>query len=284
MTVLVCGATGQLGGMITSALLDKGEKPRILVREGSDYQKLVDRGAEAVIGDFKDKASLEKACEGVDTVVTTVNSAHREDETIEGVELEGNKALMDAAKAKGVKHFIFTSVFGVSEDAPVPFFAAKAKAANHLKNSGMGWTVLAPNFFMDVWCEAVVGKRVRDDKKVVVVGEADHKHSFVAAKDVRDYALACIGNEAAHGDHINIGGASPVSWKDVIAAYEKASDKKAEVETVPPKTEIEHLTTMQWNVLGVMETYESKIDMDEPSKKYGVKPTSIEEFAKSRAQ
>lgn len=280
--ILVCGATGMLGGMITKRLLDQGKKVRILVREGSDYRRFVDQGAEPVFGDLKDKASLVKACADVDTVVTTVNSAHRGGaDNLEAIEQRGNFDLIDAAKEAGVGHFIFTSVFGVTPESPVPFFAAKARAVNHLKDSGMAWTVLAPNFFMDVWCKAVVGNRVKEEKPVVVVGEGSKRHSFVAAKDVAAFAVAAVENDAAKGDHINIGGASAVSWRDVVAAFERASGKRVAVESVPPKTEIPHLTVMQWNVMGVMEGYESVIPMDDTAKKYGVTPTSIDDFAKS---
>ena len=63
--ILILGSTGTLGGIITRRLLAEGKPVRILVRPGSNYQPLVDLGAQPVIGDLKDRASLDAACQGV---------------------------------------------------------------------------------------------------------------------------------------------------------------------------------------------------------------------------
>ena len=68
---LVVGSTGLLGGMIARQLLAKGAPLRVLVRGGSTDLA----GAEAVRGDLKDRASLDAACRGVTTVITSANSA-----------------------------------------------------------------------------------------------------------------------------------------------------------------------------------------------------------------
>ena len=68
--ILVVGATGMLGGMITNQLLQQGKNVRILVRENSpaaemakqgmatDPDSLIDAGAQPIYGDLKDPASL----------------------------------------------------------------------------------------------------------------------------------------------------------------------------------------------------------------------------------
>ena len=57
--ILVVGATGNLGGMITRRLLDQGRAVRILVRGGSSYQPLEEAGAEVAKGDLKQRSSLD---------------------------------------------------------------------------------------------------------------------------------------------------------------------------------------------------------------------------------
>ncbi len=90
--ILVVGATGNLGGGITQMLLVQGKTVRILSRPHSNYQPPVAAGAQAVMGDLKDLASLVPACEGIDTVVTTANSALRGDpDNVENVDLNGNR-------------------------------------------------------------------------------------------------------------------------------------------------------------------------------------------------
>jgi FlaA1/EpsC-like NDP-sugar epimerase len=87
--ILVVGATGVVGGMVTRGLLEEGKDVRILVRRGSPSSQLVQRGlstsaesliesgAQPVHGDLRDRASLDTALEGIDTVLSTANSAAR---------------------------------------------------------------------------------------------------------------------------------------------------------------------------------------------------------------
>ncbi len=75
--ILVVGATGHLGGAVTRMLLAQGQPVRILVRPQSDYQPLAEAGAQVVLGDLKQPGSLDAACQGADTVITTANSAAR---------------------------------------------------------------------------------------------------------------------------------------------------------------------------------------------------------------
>ena len=130
--ILVVGATGMLGGMITQQLLQAGKDVRILVRHNSpsealaaqgmatSAQSLIDAGAQPVYGDMKDRASLDRAVVGVDTVLTTANSALRGGEdNPQTVEHQGNRNLIDAAGAAGVEHFIFTSVLGSDPNSPI---------------------------------------------------------------------------------------------------------------------------------------------------------------------
>ena len=210
--ILVVGATGSLGGMITRALLARGEDVRVLVRPGSDYQPLVEAGAQAVLGDLKDPATLGPACDGIDVVITTANTATRGGEdTVQTVDVVGNRQLIDAARAAGVKQFIFTSALGVTPDSPVPFMQAKASTEHYLRESGLDFTILAPTIFMDVWIPMVVAQPLMQNQPVTLVGEGRRKHAFIAARDVATFAVACVGHPAAINQYLPLGGpeASP---------------------------------------------------------------------------
>ena len=69
---LVVGSTGMLGGMVARRLIESGKPVRVMVRRPSTLT-----GAEIVTGDLKDPASLDAACQGATTVITTANSAQR---------------------------------------------------------------------------------------------------------------------------------------------------------------------------------------------------------------
>ncbi|MFO7633388.1 MAG: NmrA family NAD(P)-binding protein, partial [Caldilinea sp.] len=132
--ILVVGATGLLGGMITRQLLEQDKAVRILVRHHSaseelakqgmatSAQSLIAAGAQPMAGDLKDPPSLDRACADVATVITTANSILRSGEdNIATVDLNGTKSLIDAAKASGASHFIYVSVLGSTPEHPHPF-------------------------------------------------------------------------------------------------------------------------------------------------------------------
>jgi uncharacterized protein YbjT (DUF2867 family) len=90
--------------------------------------------------------------QGVDTVVTTANSVSRGGEdTVESVDVAGNANLIDASRAAGVGHFVFTSLLGADSESPMPLLAAKGRTEQRLRKSSLAWTVLRPNLFMDTW-------------------------------------------------------------------------------------------------------------------------------------
>ena len=281
--ILVAGATGQLGGLIAERLLEKGEKVRILVRPGSDYEHLVTAGAEPVIGDLKDPSSLATACRGVDSVVTTANSTARGgNDTVQSVDRVGNVNLIDAAAAAGVGHFIFVSLFGAQANHPIPLMAAKGETEDHLRASGMEWTVLQPNLFFDklpmmVMAPAFTGQ------PVTLVGEGRRIHSLVAMRDVVEYAVAALEQEQSRGKTLVIGGPAPVSWRDVVAAFVAAFDRKIPIRTVPINEPIPGMPDFVYGLLAALEGYDSPLDSSNLADSYGVTPTTLAEFVHQTA-
>ena len=220
--ILVVGATGNLGGAVTWRLLAQGQPVRILVRPQSDYQPLAKAGAQVVLGDLKERGSLDGACEGVDTVITTANSAARGGEdNPQTVDLEGNRHLVDAAKAAGVNQLIFVSVLTADPNSPVPFIQAKGKTEDTLRESGIPYTILAPNGYMEVMVAGVVGMPAMMGQPVTIVGGGRREHSFISASDVAAFILAAIGNPAAINQKLLLGGPEPLSFRDAVAIYER---------------------------------------------------------------
>ena len=132
--VLVVGATGSLGRRIVHKLRAQGEDVRVLVRPASDWAELERAGAEIALGDLKEPPSLDRACAGVEVVVTTANSAKRGGaDNVETVDLTGNRNLIDAAARAGVRRFVFVSVLGAEEQWAASL-SALASARGFIKN------------------------------------------------------------------------------------------------------------------------------------------------------
>src|SRR5947208_2630500 len=100
--ILVVGATGFLGSEICRRLIERGEAVRGLVRETSDsatVAHLRTLGVETVVGDLRDRDSLDAACRGVDTVVSTATTtrSRQPGDSIEATDEAGQLDLVDAA-------------------------------------------------------------------------------------------------------------------------------------------------------------------------------------------
>ncbi len=277
--ILVAGATGLLGGMITRQLLDHGKDVRIVVRNGSTYEPLVAAGAQAVPGDLKDQDTLRAACRGIEAVITTANAAGRSGvDNLESVDQHGNRNLIDAATAEGVRQFVFISALGAAIDHPMPLLRAKGRTEEHLQASGMTWTVLQPNFYMDLWIPPVVGVPALAGLPVTLVGDGKRQHSIVAAQDVASYAVAALDHHEAHNQRLYIGGPHPVTWLDVVAAFEKELDRVVPVHTIAPGDLIPGLPGFVSELAAALASYDSPMDVSDLSRTYGVTPTTVADF------
>jgi len=295
--ILVVGATGLLGGLITRQLLEKGHAVRILVRENSPSEQLaqqgmatsarslIEAGARPVTGDLKDPASLAAACEGARTVITTANSAVRGGEdNPQTVEMAGNRNLIEAAKTAGVGHFIFVSAQMADATSPAPFLAGKAQTEQHLQASGMPYTIIAPNAFMDVWVFLLVGLPIMSGQPVTLVGSGARKHSFIAMADVAAFTLACVGNETAVNQKLIIGGPEPLSFREATAVYERVLQRPIEIKSVAPGDPLPNLSPGAQAMAAAFDAYDSPVEMNGLAAQYSVNLTPLEEFVRQTAQ
>ncbi len=84
-------------------------------------------------------------------MITTASASKTGDDSIENVDVRGNQNLIAAAESAGVGQFVLVSTLGAASDHPVPVFRAKGLAEERLRRGTMGFTILQPNAFMDVW-------------------------------------------------------------------------------------------------------------------------------------
>lgn len=210
--ILVAGSTGFVGGMITRQLLELRQEVRILVRPASDYRPLVEAGAQPVLGDLKQPETLEAACREVDAVITTASSGQRGGaDNAQTVDLEGNRNLIDAARAAGVRQLVFVSLLSASEDSPIPLPRAKARTEAYLRDSGVPCTILAANGIMDVMFPLVIDGPLSAERPVTLVGEGKRRHSYVAARDLAAFGVAAVRRPAALNEYVRVGGPAAVS-------------------------------------------------------------------------
>ena len=289
--ILVVGATGSLGGRITRSLLQQGKDVRILVRKNSPSeelakqgrantaQSLIEAGAQAVHGDLKDRASLDAACQGVDTVLTTATATQRwGEDTIETVDLHGMLGLIEAARAAHVKRFIYTSVPGASPEHPLPLFRIKGTCEAALVKNGMEYTIFQPSVFMEIWIGMLVGMPLQAGQPISLIGKGDHHQNFISEADVAAFEVASVDNPRAANQRISIGGPASYTWTEVVDAVSKGMGTQLPVQYLPPGSTVPLLPPEGSVLANGMETYETFVDMSQTAPTYGVKLTTLDEF------
>ena len=223
--ILVVGATGLLGTEICRRLRAVGKPVRGLVRGTSDPGKLAELGklgVELVRGDLKDAPSLGPACAAVETVISTASStfSRQQGDSIDTVDRKGQIAVIDAARSAGVEHFIFIS-FRDNPRIQYPLTVAKRAAEQHLKESGLTYTILQASYFMEVWLTPMLGFDYASGK-VRIYGDGTNRISWVSYKDVAQIAAAAVDQPAAGNATLNIGGPEALTPLEVVRLFEAA--------------------------------------------------------------
>jgi uncharacterized protein YbjT (DUF2867 family) len=233
--ILVAGATGDVGGAVCEALRRQDKPVRALVRESSDPDRvrwLEDLGAEVVRGELRDPASLARACEGVQTVVsgaTTIRSLGTD--SISAVDRDGQVSLVDAARDAGVGHFVYVS-YTRHVDTDDPLTEAKRTVEKRLRESGMAFTILRPSYFMEMWLGPALGWELADGR-ARVLGSGEQRVNWISARDVVAAAAASVDNPDAYGQTIELGGPEALSPLDVVGLAESMAGREIAVEHVP---------------------------------------------------
>ncbi|CAM5705093.1 MULTISPECIES: NmrA/HSCARG family protein [Streptomyces] len=147
LTIAVTGATGAQGGATARALLAAGHQVRALTRRpGSPAaEALRGLGAEVRHADFDDPGSLAAALAGADALFAVTTPFGTDTRT----EVRQGTALVDAAAGARLGHVVLTSAAHADRGTGVPHFESKWAVEQHLRASGLPWTVIAPAAFMD---------------------------------------------------------------------------------------------------------------------------------------
>jgi len=182
-TIAVTGATGQQGGAVARRLLAEGWQVRALTRDTSkpQAQALAAQGAAVVPGDMDSRAELDAAFQGADAVFS-VQNYWLPNVGYDG-EVRQGKLVVDAAKAAGIQHVVYSSVGAAHRGEGQKHFASKYVIEQYLQASGLPYTILRPVGFMDnnnsPWARpallngSLASIGLRPDKTMQMVAVAD---------------------------------------------------------------------------------------------------------------
>lgn len=179
----VTGATGALGGLVARSLAGLGLEQRLLVRDVARSPDLP--GAIPVSMTYGDAVAAREALVGADTLfmVSAAEAADRVDQ---------HRTLVDAAAAAGVRHVVYTSFFAAAPDCVFTLGRDHFATEQHLRSSGMAFTFLRDNFYLDLL------PLFADEEGVLRGPAGDGRVSAVARADITRVAVAVLLDRGAH--------------------------------------------------------------------------------------
>jgi len=286
--ILIVGASGRLGSVVVQHLLAQGKSIRVMTRNPLSLVHLKQQGAEIVSGDLRDPTSLASACQGVEQVLAAAHALDGKGDnnprTVDGM---GNRHLIDAAKAAGVKYFIFVSVQGASPDSPLEFFRIKYHTEEYLRASGLNFTILRPNAYMELWVQ-LIGQPIREQGKTTIFGRGNNPINFVSVEDVARFISIGLNDARACNTVIEVGGPENLTMNQVAEIFERTCGRQAKKR---------HIPLLMMRVMSIlmqpinptmsrlirngiyMDTANLRYDMADTARAFGVQLTSLAEIA-----
>ncbi len=212
-TVLVVGATGNLGSRVTKALVQRGKRVCALVRPSTDASALTSLGVEVRRGDLTKPATLPPALEGVDALVTSAigYSLRKPEDSLQAVDLEGNRNLVDAARKANLRRFVFTSILTCDQAPDVPHFWAKKVTEDHLEETGVPFVSLRPGAYFGgpMWTQQIASG------SLMAMGPTNIPWTHIHVDDVAIALARAVDEPRAVGKRIDLGCDRPVSLEDL---------------------------------------------------------------------
>lgn len=220
MTILITGATGQLGRLTIDSLLARGADPQTIVAGARDMSKaadLADRGIRVVALDYDDAASVTAALDGVDSVLLISGSEV-------GRRTPQHKAVIDAAKAAGVGKLVYTSApRATTSDLVVN---PEHKATEELiAASGIPAVILRNNWYT----ENYLGNMAQAAESGVLAASAgDGKVASASRRDFADAAAAVLLEDGHIGEVYELAGDVAWDFAELAAAIAEVVGRPVE--------------------------------------------------------
>lgn len=253
--ILITGATGFIGAALCRSLADRGTLVRRALHSAGPADP---RFEDALVGDIGGATSWQSALTGVDAIVhlaarTHVMDEHAADPLAEyrRINVDGTRALADAARAAGVRRFVFLSSIKVNgeatfgkpyseDDAPRPedaYGVSKLEAENALRETGadLETVVLRPPL---VYGAGVKGNFLRLMRAVerglpLPLASIRNRRSLVSLNNLVDAILACLEHPAAAGQTYLVADDERIATPELVHAIAAAMKKPARLLPFP---------------------------------------------------
>lgn len=219
MTILVTGATGTIGSEVVKNLSKSGTKIRACCHTMSKADKIKGDNVEIVEVDYEKPETIESAFHGAEKLflLTPVT-----DKPLEIVE-----QLIEQAKKSGVKHIVRLSAYK-SGEPNIKIFKLHTDGEKLIKQSGIPYTILQPNYFMQNF---FMGSQGIKEQNSLFLPYQEAKISLIDARDVGEFAAKILTTEGHEGKTYEITGPESLSMTEAASKLSDALGK--EIKYVP---------------------------------------------------
>lgn len=230
--ILVAGGSGTLGTLLVRRLRARDLPVRVLTRDVGRVAHLDREQVEVVEGDVREPASLGRAVEGVDTVVSAVHGfAGPDGVSPASVDRDGNVHLVDAAASVGAD-VLLMSVVGASPDNEMELFRMKHAAEEYLRSRSTAWTIVRSTAFLETWT-GILEQTAGRSGRPLVFGRGDNPINFVSAADVSVLLERVVTDRATRGQVLEIGGPADLTLRQLAGSVQAAAGRRGEPRHVP---------------------------------------------------
>jgi len=242
--ILVTGASGTVGRPVLEEVAKTGKPVKAMYRSAEDARN-APAGVVTVIADFAEKASLAKALQGIDTIYLVCSPIPQL------VELENN--VIQACKQAGVAYVVLNSALGAG-DYPKSFPSWHRQVEDKLKASGLLYTILRPNSFMQN-IAAYMAPSIRA-QSAFYSAMGDAKLSLIDVRDIAVIVAKALTNPAAFaGKTIELNGPEAFSYAEIAGKISRVAGRTVQYVNIPEAARLGMLDLgmPEWQVNALLE-------------------------------
>lgn len=221
--ILVTGGTGFVGSHLVPIVARTGEKVRCLVRSQGSTGRLKGEAVEFVQGDVTDPASISAAMQGADSVVHLVAIIREHKQaTFHGINVQGTRNMLTAAREQGIKRFVHVSVLDASPDPAYRYTYSKWEGEEAVRRSGLDFVILRPSaIFGRAFGYSFIDSIVRSLKSfplfAVVAGDGETLFQPIWVDDVASCIVTALTQQES-GHTYDIGGPEHLTYEQILDA------------------------------------------------------------------
>ena len=245
--ILITGATGKTGSATAKSLGEKGETFRALIRNEEKKEGLESLGGEVVIGSIENTEVVNQSMQGVKTVLVLLPNSESQ--------LALEKQLVDSAKQAGVERIVKMSSIEATPDATSPIPKLHLESEEYIKQSGLAWTMIKPNFYMQNLLASA--GTIKDQGKIFLpMGEG--KTGMIDTTDVGTVIAKVLSEDGHESMNHEITGPEILSFYEVAEIFSRALGKQVDYVDVPMdayKETLGQFLTNQWHLDAVIDLF-----------------------------